>query len=135
MRCLLRNMRDFHFALYTGKNEIKDEYGNNTGEYEVTYSNLIKCKGNISAAQGEVQSRQFGDSESYDKVIVLDNTNIPIDEYSILWVDTTPLVDNSCQLVLNDDGEVITPHDYIVKKVARSLNSISIAISKVSVYG
>lgn len=135
MRCLLRNMRDFHFALYTGKNEIKDEYGNNTGEYEVTYSNLTKCKGNISAAQGEVQSRQFGDSESYDKVIVLDNTNIPIDEYSILWVDTTPLVDIDCRLVLNDDGEVITPHDYIVKKVARSLNSISIAISKVRVHG
>lgn len=135
MRCLLRNMRDFYFALYTGKNEIEDEYGNTTGEYEVTYSNLEKCKGNISAAQGEVQSRQFGDSESYDKVIVLDNTNIPIDEYSILWVDITPRVDKNGQLVLNDEGEVVTPHDYIVKKVARSLNYVSIAISKVSVNG
>ena len=80
MRCLLRNTRDFYFALYSGKKEIEDEYGNTTGEYEVLYSNLIKCKGNISAAQGEVQSRQFGDSESYDKVIVLDNVDIPIDE-------------------------------------------------------
>jgi hypothetical protein len=34
---------------------------------------------------------------------------------------------------LNDDGTTETPHDYVVKKVARSLNSVSIAISKVAV--
>lgn len=135
MRCLLRNMRDFYFAVYTGKNEIEDEYGNKTGEYEVVYSNPTKCKGNISAAQGEVQSRQFGDSESYDKVIVLDDVDIPLDEYSILWVDTSPLIDMTGALVLSEDGEVVTPHDYIVKKVARSLNGVSIAISKVQVNG
>lgn len=125
MRCLLRNMRDFYYALYKGKAEIKDEYGNKTGEYEVIYSEPIKCKGNISAAQGEIQSRQFGDSESYDKVITLGNVDIPIDEYSILWVDTLP--------VITDDGTTSTPHDYIVKKNARSLNSVSLAISKVNV--
>lgn len=125
MRCLLRNMRDFYYALYEGKVEIEDEYGNKTGEYEVVYSKPIKCKGNISAAQGEVQNRQFGDSESYDKVITLGNVNIPIDEYSILWVDTLP--------VIKEDGTTSTPHDYIVKKNARSLNSVSLAISKVNV--
>ena len=72
-----------------------------------------------------MQNRQFGESESYDKVIVLDNLKSPINEYSILWVDTLPH--------LNDDGTTDTPHDYIVKKVARSLNSVSIAISKVNV--
>ena len=72
-----------------------------------------------------MQTRQFGESESYDKVIVLDNPNTPIDEYSTLWVDTLPL--------LNEDGSTETPHDYVVKKVARSLNSVSIAISKVIV--
>lgn len=127
MRCLLRNMRDFYFALYIGKEELEDEYGNKTGEYNVIYSNPTKCKGNVSAAQGEVQSRQFGDSESYDKVIVLDEVNIPIDEYSILWVDVTPLLD--------ENSLPTTPHDYIVKKVARSLNNVSIAISKVQING
>ena len=72
-----------------------------------------------------MQNRQFGDSESYDKVIVLDDKNIPIDEYSILWVDTLP--------TLNEDGSTETPHDYVVKQVARSLNSVSIAVSKVNV--
>lgn len=124
MRCVMRNKTSFYYALYTGQKEIIDEYGNVTGEYSVQYSNPIKILGNVSAAQGETQSRQFGESETYDKVIVLDNPNTPIDEYSILWVDTRP------ELV---DGVTTTPHDYIVKKVARSLNSVSIAISKVAV--
>lgn len=125
MRCLSRNKSAFYYALHGEQTEIKDEYGNATGQYNVSHTNPHKTCGNISAARGEIQSRQFGESESYDKVIVLDDVNTPIDEYSILWVDTLPL--------LKDDGSTDTPHDYIVKKVARSLNSVSIAISKVIV--
>ena len=125
MRCMARNKTIFYYALYAGQTEVVDEYGNVTGQYSITYGDPIKTPGNVSAAQGEMQTRQFGDSESYDKVIVLDDVNTPIDEYSILWVDTLPH--------LNGDGSTETPHDYVVKKVARSLNSVSIAISKVSV--
>ena len=124
---MLRNMRKIYYSKIAYKKELKDEYGNNSGEYEVIYTNPVRCRGNVSSAQGEVQTRQFGDSESYDKVIVLDNIDIPIDEYSILWVDTLPNI--------NDDGTTNTPHDYIVKKVARSMNSVSIAVSKVNVNG
>jgi hypothetical protein len=127
MQGMVRNKQKFYYALYIDKNELKDEYGNVTGEYEVVYGNPVETKGNVSGAMGEMQSRQFGGSESYDKVIVLDNPETPIDEYSILWVDTLPH--------LNEDGTTDTPHDYIVKKVARSLNSVSIAISKVNVRG
>ena len=49
----------------------------------------------------------------------------PIDEYSVLWIDKLPQ--------LNEDGTTDTPHDYIVQRVARGLNSISIAVRKVSV--
>ena len=125
MRCMTRNKTPFYYAPYTGETEITDEYGNHTGEYELTYGTPIRVSGNVSAAQGEMQNRQFGESESYDKVIVLDDRNTPIDEYSILWVDTLPH--------LNEDGSTDTPHDYIVRKVARSLNGASIAISKVDV--
>ena len=124
MRCMVRNQTAFYYALYTGQTEIMDEYGNATGQYSVTYGDVEKTFGNVSAAQGEMQTRQFGDSETYDKVIVLDDPNTPIDEYSILWVDTLPKLTK---------GATETPHDYIVKKVARSLNSVAIAISKVSV--
>ena len=125
MRCMTRNKATFYYALYTGQTEIIDEFGNATGQYSVTYGNPTKARGNVSAAQGEMQTRQFGESESYDKVIVIDDVNTPIDEYSILWVDTLPH--------LNGDDSTDTPHDYAVKKVARSLNGVSIAISKVSV--
>ena len=127
MRCMARNKSKFYYASYLGKTEIIDEDGNRTGEYTISYSLPNGKQGNISAAQGEMQSRQFGESESYDKVIVLDDRNTPIDEYSILWVDTLP--------DLNEDGTTDTTHDYIVKKVARSLNGVSIAIKKVKVNG
>ena len=127
MRCMARNKSKFYYASYIGETEIIDDSGFNSGEYEITYSNPIKSTGNISAAQGEMQSRQFGESERYDKVIVLDDRNVSIDEHSILWVDTLPH--------LNDDGTTATPHDYVVKKVARSLNGVSIAIRKVTVNG
>ena len=125
MRCLVRNKRKFYYASYIGETEITDEYGNDSGEYNLAYENPIQLSGNVSAAQGEMQNRQFGESEGYDKVIVLDDSDTPIDEYSILWVDTPPH--------LNEDGSTDTPHDYIVRKVARSLNGVSIAISKVDV--
>ena len=122
-----RNKCIFYFSSFTDKVGIADEYGNHTGEYAVSYSNPTKLSGNVSAAMGEMQNRQFGESELYDKVIVLDNPKVGIDEYSILWVDTLP--------VINEDGSTDTPYDYIVKKVARSLNCVSIAISKVTVSG
>ena len=125
MRSLLRNNSVFYYAKYDSRTEITDDYGNKTGQYELVYDKPIRVNGNISSAKGEMQSQQFGDSENYDKVIVLDNKDIPIDEYSILWVDNLP--------ILKEDGSTDTPHDYIVRQVARSLNSISIAIGKVSV--
>ena len=90
MRCMIRNKTTFYYASYTDQTEMIDEYGNATGQYDVAYGNPIKMLGNVSAAQGEIQSRQFGESESYDKVIVLDEKDAPIDEHSILWVDTLP---------------------------------------------
>lgn len=135
MKCMERNKVRFFYALYEGRTDVIDEYGNVTGEHEVTHGNPTECFANISAAKGETMSRQFGEDESYDKVIVMDNNAPAIDEYSILWVDIEPELDEHGALALNADGEVATPHDYIVKKVARSLNSVSYAISKVKVSG
>lgn len=133
MKCLERNKVRFFYSLYQGKEAITDDDGNVTGEYELKYGNPIEYYANISAAKGETQTRQFGENESYDKVIVMDNTAPPIDEYSVLWVDSAPSLDESGKLVLNEQGEIETPHDYIVRKVAKSLNVVSLAICKVNV--
>lgn len=135
MRCLNRNKVKFFYSLYEGREPITDEYGNVTGEYDVKHGNPTEGYANISAAKGETQTRQFGESETYDKVIVMDNESPPIDEYSVLWVDTVPQLNEDGSLAVDEEGNVLTPHDYIVKKVAKSLNNVSIAISKVNVSG
>lgn len=121
MRTLERNKTSFYYALYLGKEENVDADGNLTGTYTVLYSNPVECRGNISASSGSVQVEQFGNDLQYDKVIVLDNVNIPIDENSVLWIDKE----------VEHDKYGNPMFDYVVKKVARSLNSVSFAISKV----
>lgn len=135
MRCMNRNKVRFFYALYTQSVEIVDEYGNTLGETDVQHGNPVECFANISAARGETVTRQFGENVEYDKVVVVDNETPPIDEYTVLWVDTMPQLDENGALAVDEDGAVITPYDYTVKKVAKSLNSVSYAISKVNVSG
>lgn len=73
---------------------------------------------NISPATGNAQSEVFGSLTGYDRVIVTDDMTCPIDEQTVLFIDKVPEAQNPV-------------HDYVVKRVAKSLNSISIAISKV----
>ena len=125
MRCLARNKSVFYYALFNGKNEIRDNNGLFTGSYELKYGNPVREMANISAARGETNMRQFGENLPYEKVIVMEDPHVDIDEYAILWIDELP--------VLNKDGTTDTPHDYVVKQVARSLNSVSLAVAKVDV--
>lgn len=124
MKTLERNKRIFYYALFVESRPHVDDYGNETTEVDLIYGNPVFVKANISSAKGEVAIRLFGSSEDYDRLIVVDDPQTPINEYSILWVDTLPVL---------VDGETVTPHDYVVTKVARSLNSASIAIRKVTV--
>lgn len=127
MRTLARNKIRIYYANYRDKEPLQDEYGNLTGEYKISYTNPSVVYANVSAARGEATTRQFGDDEGYDRVIVLDDPKFPITATSILWIDTLPEIAK--------DGSTETPHDYIVKQVATSLNSVSIAVSKVNVRG
>ena len=125
MRILHRNKVRIFYANYADKEPILDKNGYQTGEYKVVYSNPVEVRGNVSSARGEVVTRQFGEDESYDRVIVMDDPKVPIDVSSVLWIDTPPEI--------KADGTTDTPYDYIVKQVAPSLNSVSIAVSKVTV--
>lgn len=133
MRTVNRNKVPFWYALYESKKPLYDEYGNETSEYETIYSNPMACEANISAARGETQTRQFGDDVAYDKVIVMGSDAPPINEYSLLWIDRVPELDAQGVLAKDENDEIITPHDYIVRKVARSLSAVSYAVSQVTV--
>lgn len=118
MRTLERNKRLIYYALYEGDELIFDEYGNDTGASRLIYSEPLPYRLNVSAARGESSTRQFGDTENYDKVLVTTDMDIPITETSLLWIDSL---------------DTTKPHDYIVKKVAKGLNSISFAVTKVNI--
>ena len=123
MRCLKRNMRPFYYCLYNESQEIEDEYGNATGQYRVTYYEPVQMYANISQATGQSNIEQFGNLENYDKVIVTCDMDCPIDENTVLFIDKEP------EHTL--DGNPM--YDYVVRRVAKSLNSISIAVQRVSV--
>lgn len=133
------NKRTYYYALYAGITEQVDSEGYFTGEKIVSYGNPIKDSANISPARGDAQVNSFGVLEDYDKVIVYGKTHrtqMPkINEYSILWVDRMPELNPDGTLKLDEKGNVLTPHDYIVKKVADGLDSIQVAIRKVDVNG
>lgn len=123
MKVMERNKRTFWYCLYDRKEPIIDEDGNETGEEQIVYKPSQSLRANISAASGSSQVEQFGNLAGYDKVIVLDDTSCLIDENTVLFIDKEPEYD--------DDGKPL--YDYMVKRVAKSLNSVSIAVTKVSV--
>lgn len=123
MRCLERNKRQFYYALYLGMQDIVDENGDYTGEVKKAYGEPVSMKANLSPSKGTSQVEQFGTDLNYDRVIVTDDINCPIDEHSVLCVDAPPSYDS--------DGNLI--YDYVVKRVAKSLSSVSIAITRVNI--
>ena len=127
MRLNDRNKQTFYYALYAGTEDSYDEYGNISGTH-ATYGKPVKALGNISPGRGTAITQPFGVDDMYDNTNTVEDRDTLIDEYSVLWVETPP--------VLKEDGTTDTPWDYIVRRVARGLPTFGnahIAISKVSV--
>ena len=123
MRLLNRNTRTIYYRLYEGQKDVLDEDGNKTGEKVVAYSEPKELRCSVSPASGQTQIEMFGNLDSYDKAVVTDDVTCPIDENTILFVDKSP----------EEDSEGNPLPDYRIRKVAKSLNCISYAISKVTV--
>ena len=124
MKTLARNKKPFTYCLYSGSTTpLYDEYGNETGELTIGYGEPQVAWGNISPATGASAVEMFGGVDNYDKIIVTDDLDIPIDTDSVLFVgkgyETTA------------DGQPI--YNYTVSRVARSLNFVAIAIREVKV--
>lgn len=125
MRCLRRNKVPYWYAVYVRSETAYDDYGNESGK-NVVYSHPVEGRINASPAKDVSTVAVFGTDVNYDKVLAADN--IAFDENAMLWLDTPP--------VLNSDGSTDTPPDYVVKRIARSLNSVLVAVSRVNVrYG
>lgn len=123
MRLMKRNLKPVWYCLYKGEEFVKDEDGYESGEKQVAYHEPVKMMCNVSPATGYAQTEIFGNLESYDKVLITDDMSCPIDENTVLFIDTEPS--------FTDDGKPM--YDYTVRRVAKSLNSISYAVRKVKV--
>ncbi len=123
MRLLNRNLTTIWYCTFKERAEMRDNDGYETGEPLMAYNEPVALRCNVSPARGTAQAETFGNLESYDKVIITDNMSCPIDENTVLFVETEPEFLNGKPFGF----------DYKVFRVAKSLNLISIAISKVKV--
>lgn len=124
MKIMERNKRPLWYLLYDRKAPAVDAEGSETGEEIIVYKPAVALRANVSPASGSSQIEQFGNLAGYDKVIVTDDMSCPIDENTVLFVDKEPEYREA-------DGKPL--YDYIVKRVAKSLNIIAYAVTKVSV--
>lgn len=119
MKDLSRNKKTFYYALYMGKTEDIDEFGNRTGQYVPTYTSPMLYRANISPARGTADLEQFGINSNYTKVIVTSDMECPFTETTRLWIGIAPT----------------ESYNYVVTQRAESINSISFAIREVTTSG
>lgn len=124
MKTLNRNKQTFHYATYSSSAMDYDSQGFMTFENTATYSKWTKFRASVSPAKGESTAELFGSDIDYDKIIITDELDCPIDENSVLAIDMTVT-----------EGDAVATYDYVVKKVAKSLNFIQYAVKKVKING
>lgn len=120
-----RNKRRMWYALYEGISDVRDSQGRRTGAKQTTYTAPAELMANISPASGGSDPSPFGTVVNFDRTVLVFDTNLAIDENSILWIDRVPVIKN--------DGTTDTPHDYVVTGIAKGLLSISYAVKRVEV--
>lgn len=117
-----RNIKPFYYAKLDEEQqvvEILDDEGRGTGEYAPVRMTPTKTFGNISVPTGFANIEKFGNIVSYDLLIVMDNVNTPINESTVLWVYNDPNKDE--------------PWDFMVRRVAKSINSVTLQCAQAKV--
>lgn len=105
-------IRDKSLVYYSNATEGVDEWGNTVNN---VYETPIPIRLSVSVEQGVLLQRQYGKQVNYDRVIITELTELPIQESTRFWIDES----------------INNPHNYIVKKIARSKNFINIGLDRV----
>lgn len=115
MRSLDKNKRYIYYANFVSAEPVVDEYGNDTLEVTKTYTTPEEIKVNISAAAGEAEVELFGNFTDYSRTITFCN-DCPVVVGSIVWFHREPP----------------EKHDYVVTKIADSINTYVVALKEVT---
>ena len=112
MRDLKINQQTVYYQLCVPKS-VEDKNGNKINGYP---NPPIKARFSVSPNTGEASMQPFGRDVDYDCEMTTHDMSVEIDEYSRIWINRDP--DKS--------------YNYIVKKVARSINCIKYALKQVN---
>ena len=126
MRTVQRNQIEVWYALKEGMTEIVDSDGNRTGEYEISYSDPVQAWFVLSPNRGAASREPFGIETNYTRLMTTGDMDCPIAEDTILWVGIEPTEEVEGETVLH-------PNNFVVTRVAPSLNYIVYAIREVDV--
>lgn len=142
MRTVRRNKQRLMYALYNGEVEpqilkrrdgsaILDKEGNPVYDDSVTgqarYSQAVEFYGNIafSRASGEADGTAYGISlADYDSTLIMLKDEIPIDETSLIFKESTPQYDSQGHLIRESA-------DFTVVKVQPSLNTVMYLLKRI----
>ena len=116
------NQVTFWYRTYLGEIEEVDEDGYLTGSKTIAFSEPVMAKARISPNTQDAQTMPFGVELDYDKAMSTVQ-DLPIDEYSQLFVDIEPEYD--------ENGKLINEADYKVVRVAKDLQQKVWAIKKI----
>ena len=155
MKALSRNKQTFYYALYKEYAPVYDTNGYRTGEKAVTYKDIVRMRGNISAARGTADLEQFGIEVNYNKTIVLAGTDYPFKEDTVFWIGFGEVQEFSSTSAYHKGVYIIhggkmyyaknevtagnwnsanwadVAYNYVVSAIAKSLNSTTIAVREV----
>lgn len=123
MRDLVSNQSTIYYSMYAGKQSIRNSAGLKTGQSKQLYTNPKEAKICVSTPTGQNTDNPFGNFSDYDKVMTTTDKTFFADEYSVLWIDVVPTIE--------EDGSTETDYDYRVVKVAPWKNQIAYAIKKI----
>ena len=118
MRTVQRDKRPVAYAFYSGIQELTDDNGDYTGEYDVEYSTPVKTLMNVSGGRGQADVALFGLTQNFSRTAVTQDLETDWNTEMVMWVERDP------------DTE---PHDYRIAAVARTINQVVLALEEVDV--
>lgn len=133
MRTLRRNKRIMYYALRNPEqvSYVRDDEGNiiydeidgeqvprESGNPAPAYLKPVQFLGNLSLSTGFDDPKNFGmDISEYQYLLSVSQNDIPIDETSILWCETTPTFLDNNKTIPNPSSA-----DFRVRRVSPSIN-------------
>lgn len=119
MRLMARNGRTIYYQLLASQSPITEEW--DTGEDTYVYDSPVAITATVSPAEGSTSRTAYGASPNYDRIVLIDDMDCPVEETSLLWLEREPEYVNE---------QLANRPDFMVVRVAKALNHIKVVARK-----